>query len=30
VVGHGFPADIMDDEPEEAGHELMVSGRQDD
>ena len=29
VVGHGFPADIMDEEPEEAGHELMVSGRQD-
>lgn len=29
VLGHGFPADILDDEPEEAGHELMVPGRQD-
>ena len=29
VLGHGFPADILDDEPEETGHELMVLGRQD-
>ena len=29
VLGEGFPADILDDEPEEAGYELMVPGRQD-
>ena len=29
VLGEGFPADIIDDEPEEAGYELMVLGRQD-
>jgi len=29
VLGHGFPADILDDEVEEAGHELMAIGRQD-
>jgi len=29
VLGHGFPADILDDEAEEAGHELMAIGRQD-
>jgi len=29
VLGHGFPADIVDDEAEEAGHELMAIGRQD-
>lgn len=29
VLGHGFPADILDDEPEAAGHELMALGRQD-
>ena len=29
VLGHGFPADILDDEPEKTGHELMVPGRQD-
>jgi len=29
VLGKGFPADILDDEPEEAGYELMVPGRQD-
>jgi 3-hydroxyisobutyrate dehydrogenase len=29
VLGHGFPADIVDDEPEEAGHELIAAGRQD-
>jgi hypothetical protein len=29
VLGHGFPADMVDDEAEEAGYELIVSGRQD-
>lgn len=29
VLGHGFPADIVDDEPEEAGHELIAAGCQD-
>lgn len=29
VLGQGFPADILDDEPEEAGHELIAAGRQD-
>ena len=29
VLGHGFPADMVDDEAEEAGYELMVPGRQD-
>lgn len=29
VLGHGFPADIVDDEPEEAGYELVAKGRQD-
>jgi 3-hydroxyisobutyrate dehydrogenase len=29
VLGHGFPADLVDEEAEEAGYELMVPGRQD-
>jgi len=29
VLGSGFPADMIDDEPEEVGYELMAKGRQD-
>ena len=29
VVGHGFPADIIDDEPEEKGYEVIIKGRKD-
>ncbi len=29
VLGHGFPADLVDEEAEEAGYELMVPGRQE-
>jgi 3-hydroxyisobutyrate dehydrogenase len=29
ILGHGFPAQMSDDEPEEAGAEVVVSGRQD-
>lgn len=29
VLGQGFPADIVDDEPEEAGYELLAQGRLD-
>ncbi|MAY71415.1 MAG: 3-hydroxyisobutyrate dehydrogenase [Halomonas sp.] len=27
VLGDGFPAELTDDEPEEAGHEVVVGGR---
>ncbi|WP_298718434.1 NAD(P)-dependent oxidoreductase [uncultured Oceanisphaera sp.] len=27
VLGHGFPAEMVDDEPEEAGYEIIVAGR---
>ncbi|HIG36401.1 MAG TPA: NAD(P)-dependent oxidoreductase [Oceanospirillaceae bacterium] len=29
VLGSGFPADMIDDEPEEVGYELVAKGRQD-
>ncbi|MDP6968313.1 MAG: NAD(P)-dependent oxidoreductase [Gammaproteobacteria bacterium] len=29
VLGKDFPADMLDDEPEEPGYEVQVSGRQD-
>lgn len=29
IKGHGFPAQMVDDEPEEAGAEVVVHGRQD-
>ncbi|HIF89303.1 MAG TPA: NAD(P)-dependent oxidoreductase [Candidatus Thioglobus sp.] len=29
VLGHGFPAEMIDDEPEESGYEVIVKGRQD-
>jgi len=29
VLGSGFPTDMIDDEPEEVGYELMAFGRQD-
>ena len=29
VLGEGFPAEIIDDEPEEAGYEVVIKGRQD-
>ena len=29
VLGEGFPAHMIDDEPEEAGYEVIVKGRQD-
>jgi 3-hydroxyisobutyrate dehydrogenase len=30
VLGHGFPAEMQDDEPEESGYEVKIAGRQDD
>jgi 3-hydroxyisobutyrate dehydrogenase len=29
VLGRGFPAEMVDDEPEEPGYEVIVKGRQD-
>ena len=29
VLGEGFPPEIIDDEPEEAGYEVIIKGRQD-
>lgn len=29
VLGHGFPAEMQDDEPEESGYEVKIAGRQD-
>ena len=29
VLGRGFPAEIIDDEPEESGYEVVIKGRQD-
>jgi len=29
VLGEGFPPEILDDEPEEAGYEVIIKGRQD-
>ena len=29
VLGIGFPSEMVDDEPEEPGHEVIISGRQD-
>ena len=29
VLGEGFPAEIIDDEPEESGYEVIIKGRQD-
>jgi len=29
VLGSGFPAEMIDDEPEESGYEVIVKGRQD-
>ena len=29
VLGVGFPPEMVDDEPEEPGHEVIISGRQD-
>ena len=29
VLGEGFPPEILDDEPEETGYELVIKGRQD-
>ncbi len=29
VLGQGFPAEIIDDEPEESGYEVVIKGRQD-
>ena len=29
VLGRGFPAEIIDDEPEETGYEVIIKGRQD-
>jgi 3-hydroxyisobutyrate dehydrogenase len=29
VLGNGFPPEMIDDEPEEDGYELIISGRQD-
>jgi len=29
VLGEGFPAEILDDEPEETGYEVVIKGRQD-
>jgi len=28
VLGEGFPAEIIDDEPEESGYEVVIGGRQ--
>ena len=30
VLGHGCPAEMQDDEPEESGYEVKIAGRQDD
>ena len=29
VLGEGFPPEIIDDEPEESGYEVIIKGRQD-
>ena len=29
VLGEGFPPEILDDEPEETGYEVVIKGRQD-
>ena len=29
VLGSDFPAEMIDDEPEESGYEVIVKGRQD-
>jgi len=29
VLGNGFPAEMIDDEPEEDGYEVIINGRQD-
>ena len=29
VLGRGFPVEIIDDEPEESGYEVVIKGRQD-
>ena len=29
VLGEGFPPEILDDEPEETGYEVIIKGRQD-
>jgi len=29
VLGEGFPPEILDDEPEEIGYEVIIKGRQD-
>jgi len=29
VLGEGFPSEIIDDEPEETGYEVVIKGRQD-
>ena len=29
VLGNGFPSEIIDDEPEEDGYEVIINGRQD-
>ena len=29
VLGEGFPPEIIDDEPEETGYEVVIQGRQD-
>ena len=29
VLGNGFPSEIIDDEPEENGYEVIINGRQD-
>jgi 3-hydroxyisobutyrate dehydrogenase len=29
VLGEGFPPEIIDDEPEETGYEVVIKGRQD-
>jgi len=29
VLGEGFPPEILDDEPEETGYEVLIKGRQD-
>ena len=29
VLGRGFPAEMIDDEPEESGYEVIIMGRKD-
>ena len=29
VLGNGFPPEMIDDEPEEDGYEVIINGRQD-